>query len=346
VLTHRLRRTLTLPLILAAAVAVVPVMTALDLDGQLDGQRVPGLVTHEDAAARGVDVSRQPTLAELEATVRPEARTASGDAPITAAAPTPAGTPGLSSLSKHVAPSCSGNGRDGNRVQVIYVVEKGKTDRYKKLLRSMRSWVADVDDTFALSAKKTGGNLRVRWVHKNCVPVIAREVLPAGSLHKGFSATIKALKARGYTSKARKYLVFADDTKLCGIGQMYDDSSKTGNYNDGRVPMYARVDSGCWATPKGWHSTAAHELMHTLGGVQEDAPHSTPAGHCRDEKDVMCYDDDGRGKVTVKTMCKGSSVEGLFDCKNDDYFNMVPRAGSYLATHWNPAKSSFLDKVR
>jgi len=29
----------------------------------------------------------------------------------------------------------------------------------------LRSWVADVDDTVALSARKTGGGLRVRWVH-------------------------------------------------------------------------------------------------------------------------------------------------------------------------------------
>ena len=36
-----------------------------------------------------------------------------------------------------------------------------------------------------------------------------------------------------------------------------------------RAPGYARVDTGCW----GW--AESHELMHTLGAVQNTAPHST-----------------------------------------------------------------------
>jgi hypothetical protein len=139
----------------------------------------------------------------------------------------------LPGLTAHVRPSCTGTGTDGNRVQVIYAVEQGKTNRYKNLLPLLRSWVADVDDTFALSSQKTGGGLRVRWVHNKCLPVIAAEVLPAGALRNGFSATVSALKARGYTDKARKYLVLADGTTMCGVGQMYNDSSRT-NANDGR----------------------------------------------------------------------------------------------------------------
>jgi hypothetical protein len=103
------------------------------------------------------------------------------------------------------------------------------------------------------------------------------------------------------------------------------------------------VDSPCWTFPSYWHSTAAHEIMHTLGGVQDDAAHSTGAGHCTDETDAMCYDDDKTGPVTMQSVCTGS--EGLFDCNDDDYLNSAPAAGSYLATHWNPADSSFLDDV-
>lgn len=93
-----------------------------------------------------------------------------------------------------MAPSCSGTGTDGNRVQVIYAVESGRTDRYSTLLPQLRSWVADVDDTFAVSAAKTSpggpqGSRRVRWVHRatsgGCTPVIARVVLPAGSCATG-----------------------------------------------------------------------------------------------------------------------------------------------------------------
>jgi hypothetical protein len=354
VLTHRLRPLVALLLIVALPAVGLFFTTALRGDQ-------PELIEHLDAAPPGIDLGDKPSVTELVDEVLldryPGAGGARGaadepvaahdDAPRTAAAPTPPGKPGLGGLKRHVAPSCSGNGKDGNRVQVIYAVEKGKTDRYKKLLPALRSYVADVDDTFAMSSKKTRGNLRVRWVHTKCTPVIAHEVLPAGSLRKGFKPTVDALKKRGYTSKARKYLVFADDTKLCGVGQLYNDAAKKGNYNDGRVAMFARVDSGCWAFKKGWHSTAAHEVMHMLGGVQHNAPHSTPAGHCRDERDAMCYDDDGRGKVTMKHVCrKSAGEEALFDCRNDDYFHTAPKAGSYLARYWNTAKSSFLDKVR
>jgi len=305
------------PLVLAVAVTIVA--------PALDRAVAPSVIAHLDIPPPGVDVTHQPSIQELQSA-------------------SPPGNPGLPGLSEHVEASCSGTGTDGNRVQVIYAVEQGKTDRYDQLLAMLRSWVADVDDTFALSSRKTGGGLRVRWVHQNCVPVIAREVLPAGALKNGFTATINALKARGYGSKARKYLVFADDATLCGVGQMYGDSGKDRNHNDGAVPMFARVDSACWTFPENWHSTAAHEIMHTLGGVQDDAPHGSDGGHCRDEDDAMCYDDDGSGPVTMTQTCPtGAGDEGLFDCRNDDYFSISPVASSYLATHWNPARSSFLD---
>jgi len=344
-----LRRLLIVVAPLILAVVVVPV--AMYLDRLVH----PEVSNHLDAAPPGVDVHHKPSIEELRNKVRlnlfpgkPAAKTTralgDGDAPTAVADNSaPAGDPGLPNLSAHVTASCSGTGTDGNRVQVIYAVEQGKTDRYESLLPMLRSWVADVDDTFALSSQKTRGGLRVRWVQQGCVPVIAREVLPAGALTGGFTATMNALKARGYTSKARKYLVFADDTTLCGIGQMYNDSDKTANHNDGAVPMFARVDSSCWTFPANWHSTAAHEIMHTIGGVQDDAAHSTGGGHCTDETDSMCYDDDGTGPVTMQQGCTGG--EGLFDCHNDDYLNTTPPVGSYLATHWNPAASSFLDTV-
>lgn len=323
------------------------------------GQAPGTLSVHLDEAAAGVVLGTGPSTAALQARVAADAFPGATDgigtlagsvagtagsavAALAAAVPVPAGEPALRQLARHVAPSCSGTGTDGNRVQVIYAVEAGRTDRYARLLTSIRSWVADVDDTFAASSARTGGGLRVRWVHHGCVTDIDHQVLPAGSLGNGFAATVAALRARGYTDPTRKYLVFADDASLCGIGQLYQDTAKAGNANDGEYPMFARADSPCWTVERGWHSTAAHELMHMLGGIQDDAPNSTKAGHCNDETDVMCYADHG-SDATMRAVCSG--VEELFDCRGDDYFNTAPAAGSYLDRHWNTATSSFLDSV-
>jgi hypothetical protein len=87
-----------------------------------------------------------------------------------------------------------------------------------------------------------------------------------------------------------------------------------------------------------------HETTHTLGAVQDSAPHSSQAGHCYDESDVECYNDGGSyfttGGSTVAS-CSDSAHE-VYDCNLDDYFNPTPAPGSYLATHWNLFNSAFM----
>jgi hypothetical protein len=86
-----------------------------------------------------------------------------------------------------------------------------------------------------------------------------------------------------------------------------------------------------------------HEVAHTLGAVQDSAPHSTGAGHCFDEHDVMCYADGGP-KNALETLCGSpfSPANETFDCGLDDYLNPAPASGSYLATHWNLQSSQFM----
>jgi hypothetical protein len=254
------------------------------------------------------------------------------------AASVPSGKPSTLGLSQHVAPSCSGTGSDGNRVQALYVREATTVSRYSEVLPLLRNEIANVDDVFAVSARQTGGDRRVRWVHDgSCVPVIPEVVVPAGSLGD-FTATIKALQAAGLTDPARKYLAFTDAAVLCGVGTLYEDPSVSNNMNDGRAASYARVDAPCWSAAG--HSVAAHELTHNLGSVLSGAPHATAAGHCTDEADLMCYVD-GAG-VTMRDVCS-SSQEQLLDCNHDDYFNTDPQPGNFLYDHWNTARSSFLD---
>jgi hypothetical protein len=281
-------------------------------------------------------------------------RTAADTAVATTVLDVPAGVPGNPALTQHVSPSCTGDGTDGNRVQVLYAYEAGQTNRLPTILTSLQSYVADIDDTFALSSPN--GNRRVRWVSTpTCVPDIKAVELPVGSfadqVNFGLDAIATAAETAGIKIDNRKLLTFADANYLCGIGEIYpDDTAASTNTNNVDIPMVARVDTGCWSMAVTYHSTPAHELMHMLGGVQESAPHSTTYGHCTDEHDVMCYEDGGTDRfgayAVMQDVCHDTATERLFDCGRDDYYNAgTPASGSYLATHWNTARSSYLDIV-
>ncbi len=113
------------------------------------------------------------------------------------AAATPPGTSIAPGLTAHVAPSCTGDGTDGKRVQAMYVRDAQTPSRYQDVLPLLLNEIANVDDVFAVSAERTGGVRRVRWVHAGCVPVVPEVVVPAGSLGS-FDATISALRDLGY----------------------------------------------------------------------------------------------------------------------------------------------------
>ena len=91
--------------------------------------------------------------------------------------------------------------------------------------------------------------------------------------------------------------------------------------------MFARVDKPCWGllAGPGTHSVEAHELTHTLGAVDSDAPNATANGHCTDDYDTMCYVD--APGVVVRRVCPDPAHEGLLDCNHDDYFGLNPAAG-------------------
>ena len=333
------------PVLMVAGPVAAVVMAHPALDRPTKTLAEQTVSIHLDTPPPGVDVhvtpSTQSLLQAAGVTARP---VPTGRRPAIAQVAIPPGTPTTLGLSQHLAPSCTGTGSDGDRVQVAYVTQVGSTDRYASMLPALLSYVADVDDVMGVSSAETGGGRRVRWVtDASCVPVIAHVVLPAGSLGSssdsdgGFNATISAMKVAGWGSSGHKYLMFAEASNLCGIAQVYPDSDKANNNNDGRYPMYARVDSACWTSS--YHSVAAHELMHSLGSVMSDSPHPSAAGHCTDDADVMCYVD-GPG-VVVQNICPAWH-EQLYDCNHDDYFSTNPPGANYLSTHWNTADSPFL----
>lgn len=235
---------------------------------------------------------------------------------------------------------CYGDGRSGFRVQAIYARAADKPDRYAEVAASIPGWAAAVDEVFAASAAETGGDRHVRWVTQGegaaCALDVDNVVLPAGSDSADFAATIDALVRSGRTSATRKYLLWMDAEELCGVATAVEDDSAMLS-NDSVGTGWARVDRGCWGRDD--PSVEAHELMHTLGSVNPSAPHSTPAGHCTDAAEVMCYAD--APGVRLTNSCP-TTHQNRFDCNADDYYSTAPPPGSYLATHWNTAGSPYL----
>ncbi|HEY0948721.1 hypothetical protein [Nocardioides sp.] len=308
-----------------------------DCDGEVIAPALPGdpaSCAHADKAPPGVDVDKHVPTAVLEA------RTGAAAAAVAAAQDE--GVPvaaQVAAVTDRVP--CDGDGTSGYRVQAIYVVTSDRTNRFAAVGDQIKQWAAGVNTVFNLSAAKTGGVRDVRFVTSangdgTCSPTVLNVTLPPGSF-TSFDATISAMRAAGYTAPGRKYLMWVDGTGQCGIAQTYLSSTPgQDNPNNGAYAQFARIDTGCWGQAQ---SVEAHELSHTMGSVQGDAPHATSRGHCYDESDRMCYADGG-GK-TMQQICP-TDQETLFDCNNDDYYSTYPAAGSYLAGHWNTASSRFL----
>ena len=248
-----------------------------------------------------------------------------------------AGSEGPAAL-EPAPPLCAGDGTSGARVQLVYARAETRPDRYDAYAASFQTWARQVDRVVAASAAETGGIRRVRFVHDGaCQPVVSRVTLPDAAL-TDFNAMVTGLHGAGHDRGDRKYLVWMDATYYCGLGSMVgDDRPGPVNGHDAGPPLYARIDSGCWGLPG--TSVEAHELVHTLGGVQRSTPHATGGGHCTDDHDLMCYPD-GPG-LTMTTPCPVAH-DSLLDCNGDDYFSTAPAPGSYLADHWNLADSRFL----
>jgi hypothetical protein len=260
--------------------------------------------------------------------------------PVTAT-DTAGGTAGTAQASASVP--CYGDGTSGNRVQAIYAHASDVAGRYSQLLPSLQQWAADADAVFNRSAAETGGVRHVRFVTDSSCQIVVTNVQLSTTGDDTINNTVQELAQQGFNRSDRKYLVWMDATVYCGIAQVYgDDSVAQTNLSNGASSVageVARVDSGCWGLGSSNQSIEAHELMHTLGGVQTSAPHATQYSHCWDESDRMCYAD-GSG-AAMQQICP-TSHENTFDCNHDDYFSTNPPAGSYLATHWNTASSSFL----
>ncbi len=243
--------------------------------------------------------------------------------------------------------TCVGDGVSGQRVEVLYLhgsSSAASSERRRDILR----WSEQVEWTVRESARRLGGDRRVRWRMSGCELRIT-SVRVSNTALGDFGAMVDELRDRGYRSRDRSYLVFVDSDTYCGIATAPRDDDPRDNRADSTAG-YARVDRPCWeSADRGYHAIAAHELLHTLGAVQASAPHGTTGAHCTDEHDLLCYDDGTADRIQVlcrdhddRTSGAGDANDRLLDCGGDDYFHPAPPRGSYLDTNWNTADSARL----
>jgi hypothetical protein len=192
-------------------------------------------------------------------------------------------------------------------IQVVYARSSDVPDRYGDFADSIRQWAGEVDRNVRNLAAKHGGERHVPFVQDASCAVEVANVVMDPAADDSFDATVADLRAQSFRSLSRMYLVFVDANVYCGIAQTDDADSAARTNPNNKGPHYARIDAGCWSG-----EVATHELMRVLGAVQLSAPHS-----------------DGNW------WCTG-------DCADTDYFHTSPPANSYLATHWNVARSDFL----
>ena len=246
------------------------------------------------------------------------------------------------------AVACYGNGSDGMRTHLIYARPADRPDRYSAYLPYFKRWAAEMDQVFQNTAAKYGAVRRVRFLTDSSCSLVIDKVVLSSVSDLSLDNTMGELALKGYDRVDRKYLVWLDarpELDLCGIAAYYPDERLDPNLNNGDptgTGVVARVDPTCWGrVADSAESVEAHELMHSLGSVLPNAPHSTEAGHCEDDADRMCYQD-GTAFNFLTNVCTKAS-EALFDCKGDDYFNPSRTSISgRFGPIWNTATSSFL----
>jgi hypothetical protein len=264
---------------------------------------------------------------------------------------------------------CIGDGASGARIEVVYGAPSDVPNDYTNKVASIRTAIDQADQYFEASDASTTQHLR--WLCSGGSVVVDDVTLvPIGNdgaytyqdVYNSLNPRGKGKKTTGptYNSASRVYVVFVDgltssNYPYCGQGSVdADDSPATTNRNN-VGPAYALI--ACWTG-----HTALHEIGHMLGAVQLSAPHSSGAYHCYDDADIMCYNDGGsyfagpdgvNGTSDDRSLvmaCAGTATvlgtsapdDNQFDCNEDDYYNPAPAAGSYIAQHWNLARSAWV----
>lgn len=226
------------------------------------------------------------------------------------------------------APRCLGSGTSGPRVQPVFVYRLGQKNRFSRFRVVLKRSMAL---TTGIVERSSGAQRTVRWVHDAaCQPVVWQVGVPSRYTHDLVSL--------------RRYLTAADSRfrRTNRVYSLWVDSTTSPSWSGLGGDRW----SATWSSSWGFVWVDAHEMIHAIGAVRADAPHATGKGHCYDGYDVMCYSDGGATWRRL-TVCPRPEDQYRLDCRDDDYFAVSPRRGSWLARHpgANVANSRFLAQV-
>lgn len=222
------------------------------------------------------------------------------------------------------APVCA----DSDNQRVLYGRPLTRPDRLATTRPLIETLLWQANARIDAAARESGAvhaDLRIECDQDGAPRVDAFVNLGSAS----FADVVDAARLAGATRQDSDYVIFYDDPSpgICGMASYHEDDRLASDNASNSGGGYAVVYADCWES-----STVLHEIAHTLGAVQPAAPNSTGSGgHCRDEWDVMCYDDGADARGMVETCVDHEA----FDCGYDDYFDASPEVGEYLASHWN-----------
>jgi hypothetical protein len=239
-------------------------------------------------------------------------------------------------------PVCAANNPHGNYYHVA-IIAWPSDETPDKTADSLRSDIAKVDGALYQAAVESGSPNGADYVYacdsSGRVRVDQVQV-PTPSYNADFDSITSDLRQMGYSRTNEKYVVYYTDTvaagyrgegNLGGVNNTSDETDSSTNTNNSG-PSYALIYD---SVP----DVIMHENGHTLGAVQPNAGHSTAAGHCWEDFDIMCYDDDG-SNMPASGMAQDCSASH-FDCGHSDYFDAKigagqgAGAGDYLDIDWN-----------
>lgn len=235
----------------------------------------------------------------------------------------------------------------GPFVRVMYVYDSvNRLDAASPGARRplIREVIALTDRLFYNAAKATDGYRRVRWRMTSACNLSIKAIKMSTAM--GPTQMRQALISGGHMSSSEKGLVFLEQQSCSGVAELFDDKTRSSTNRNNQGAMLAQASVffclNAQSTVADGGLIAAHELLHTLGAVQDYAPYSTEAGHCWDETDVMCYAD-GSGDA-MRQRCPVVSPEPI-DCGKDTYFDVTPSSTEWLAKYWNTASNRFLART-